>query len=122
MNKNPHNRDKYLADLYYLYSNKIGECFVGIIFAASAAVTTVRSGQKKSFLVSGRTGKALDPHMADQLFLYLALCKEESVFTTSCISGHLMTNLWVIEQFHEFKYNVAGEIGDPGTVQIALNS
>jgi RNA 3'-terminal phosphate cyclase (ATP) len=64
------------------------------------------------------TGAALDPHMADQIVLYLSLCERESVFTTSCVTDHLLTNLWTIEQFHEYRYDVEGEVGKPGTVRI----
>jgi RNA 3'-terminal phosphate cyclase (ATP) len=62
---------------------------------------------------------AFDPHMADQIVLYLALCPEESVFTASSVTSHLLTNLWVIERFHEdFRYLVEEEAGRPGRVVI----
>ncbi len=64
------------------------------------------------------TDAALDSHISDQIVLYLSICKEESVFTTSCITQHLMTNLWVIGLFHKYKYSVEGEIGKPGIVRI----
>ena len=64
------------------------------------------------------TASALDPHISDQIVLYLSLCKEESIFTTSCITEHLMTNLWVIGLFHELRYSVEGEVGKPGIVRI----
>jgi RNA 3'-terminal phosphate cyclase (ATP) len=64
------------------------------------------------------TASALDPHISDQIVLYLSLCKEESIFTTSFITEHLMTNLWVIGLFHEYKYSVEGEIGRTGIVKI----
>jgi len=62
---------------------------------------------------------ALDSHISDQIVLYLSMCKEESVFTTSCITQHLMTNLWVIGLFHEYKYSVEGEIRKSGIVKIS---
>jgi len=64
------------------------------------------------------TGAALDPHLSDQVVLYLAMCGEESVFSTSCITEHLMTNLWAIGLFHEYSYAVEGETGNPGIVRI----
>jgi RNA 3'-terminal phosphate cyclase (ATP) len=70
------------------------------------------------FLRYFSTNAALDSHISDQIVLYLSVCREESVFTTSCITQHLMTNLWVIGLFHEFRYSVEGEIGKPGTVKI----
>ncbi len=70
------------------------------------------------FLQYYSTDAALDPHIADQIVVYLSLCKEQSVFTTSCITQHLMTNLWVIGLFHEFRYAIEGDIGKPGEVRI----
>jgi RNA 3'-terminal phosphate cyclase (ATP) len=64
------------------------------------------------------TGAALDPHLPDQLALYLAMCKEGSVFTTSRVTEHLVTNLWTIGLFREFRFSVEGEVGKPGTVRI----
>ncbi len=64
------------------------------------------------------TDSALDPHISDQIVIYLSLSKEESVFTTSLITQHLMTNLWVIGLFHKFHYSIEGEIGKPGIVRI----
>ncbi len=66
------------------------------------------------FLRYYETGAALDPHLADQIVLYLSMCEERSVFSTSCITQHLKTNLWVIGLFHKFGYSVEGEIGKPG--------
>ncbi|MCL4476177.1 MAG: RNA 3'-terminal phosphate cyclase [Nitrospirae bacterium] len=64
------------------------------------------------------TDAALDPHLPDQLVLYLSLSDGESEFTTSRITQHLLTNLWVIGLFHEFKYSVEGESGKPGKVKV----
>ena len=61
---------------------------------------------------------ALDSHLPDQLVLYLALCAGRSRFTTSCITSHLLTNLWAIGLFHDFTCTVQGEAGGPGTVTI----
>lgn len=72
----------------------------------------------REFLAYHGTGTALDPHLADQIVLYLSLCEERSVFTTACITRHLLTNLWVIGLFHEFRYRIDGEMGAPGRVTI----
>ena len=64
------------------------------------------------------TGAALDYHMADQIILYLSMCNEESSFTTSAITKHLITNLWVINLFHEIQYSIEGEVGEKGMVKI----
>ncbi len=64
------------------------------------------------------TNAAMDPYISDQIILYLSICKEFSEFTTSNISNHLMTNLWVINHFLEFKYLVDGAVGEPGVIRI----
>ncbi len=64
------------------------------------------------------TGAALDPHLPDQLALYLAMCEGGSSFTTSRVTEHLMTNLWTIGRFREFPSFVEGEVGKKGTVRI----
>lgn len=64
------------------------------------------------------TGAALDPHLPDQLVPYLAMCGEESAFTTSRVTEHLLTNLRTTGLFREFPFSVEGEVGRPGTVRI----
>jgi RNA 3'-terminal phosphate cyclase (ATP) len=79
---------------------------------------TVGTMAAKEFREYYSTGAALDPHMSDQIVLYLSLCKKESEYTTSCITEHLMTNLWAIGLFHDYQYNIAGEVGEPGVVRV----
>jgi len=74
----------------------------------------------EEFIEYYSTNAAFDKHLADQIVLYLAMSEEESRFTTSCITQHLMTNLWVINLFHNFKYSVDGEIGKTSTVKISI--
>ncbi len=83
---------------------------------------TVGQEAAAEFLKYYFTDGALDQYLSDQIVLYLRMSREESVFTTSCITQHLMTNLWVIGLFHEFKYSIEGEMGKPGMVKISLKS
>lgn len=70
------------------------------------------------FLDYYHSGAAFDQHLPDQIALYLSMCNKESEFTTSCITQHLMTNLWAISLFREFHYSIEGEIGKLGKVKI----
>ncbi len=70
------------------------------------------------FLNYYSSNAALDPHLPDQIVLYLSLCNDESAFTTSCITRHLLTNLWVIGLFHKYEYSIEGEIGRQGKVRM----
>ncbi|GAB4543101.1 MAG: RNA 3'-terminal phosphate cyclase [Thermodesulfovibrionia bacterium] len=65
-----------------------------------------------------KTSACLDPHLADQLVLYLAISKKDSSFTTSSITRHLITNLHVIERFMTIKYQIDGDINREGMVTL----
>ncbi len=71
-----------------------------------------------AFLAFRRTGAGLDRHLADQIVLYLALCRGFSRFTTEMITQHLLTNLHIISLFHSFRYEIEGGPGETGTVMI----
>ncbi|MBI5639631.1 MAG: RNA 3'-phosphate cyclase [Nitrospirae bacterium] len=64
------------------------------------------------------SGACLDPHISDQIVPYLALAKGSSAFTTSRISNHLLTNLWLIRQFTGTECIVDGEKGKPGRITL----
>jgi RNA 3'-terminal phosphate cyclase (ATP) len=66
------------------------------------------------------TDACLDLHLADQIVLYLAFADGPSSFTTSRVTGHLMTNLWAIEKFTGLNYSIEGEKGKPGKVFISV--
>jgi RNA 3'-terminal phosphate cyclase (ATP) len=59
---------------------------------------------------------ALDRHLADQVLVYMARAKGPSRFTTEEITQHLLTNIWVIEQFLRPTFEVAGNLGKPGEI------
>ncbi len=65
-----------------------------------------------------RTGAALDGHMSDQIVLYLSLCSEESSFSSSAITSHLITNLWAIGLFHDIRYSLEGKTGEKGRIKL----
>src|SRR5574341_78687 len=62
---------------------------------------------------------AVEEHLADQILPFLALAKEESSFTVSKITSHLLTNVWVVEKFLPAKIIMEGEIGGRGTIAIS---
>jgi RNA 3'-terminal phosphate cyclase (ATP) len=63
-----------------------------------------------------RSDSPVDPHLADQLALPIALAQGESQVSTSQISQHLLTNAWVVQQFLSQHIDVKGEPGGPGTI------
>jgi len=79
------------------------------------------------------TNAAIDHHLADQLIPLMSLAvffakfektssfekaPGQSAFRTSKITGHLTTNIWVAEQFLPVKFQVDGEVGEPGEVSV----
>lgn len=63
-------------------------------------------------------GGVIDPHLADQLIIYMALADGESSYTTTQITRHLLTNIWVVEEFLPLKFEVGGKLGEPGQVRV----
>ena len=79
---------------------------------------TVADEAVRSLLEHLETGAVLDSHMADQLLPYLALARGSSEITTSRITRHLLTNIWVVQQFLDVAITVEGREGEMGTVRI----
>jgi len=70
----------------------------------------------EAYLAFRESGAALDRHLADQMLIYLALAKGPSTFTTEAVTSHLLTNVWVIEQFLGPTFEVRGNPGEPGEI------
>jgi RNA 3'-terminal phosphate cyclase (ATP) len=64
------------------------------------------------------SGAALPQHLADQVLLPLALAREPSVFTTSRVTRHLLTNADVIMRFLPTRIRIEGREGRQGEVQV----
>lgn len=70
------------------------------------------------FIAYHQSGACLDKHLADQLILPLALAPGPSTVTTCEITQHLLTNVWVVEQFLDVRFEIEGEEGQKGSVQV----
>lgn len=71
-----------------------------------------------AFLAYHRSGMAIDPHLADQLILPLVLSTRPSAFTTSAVTQHLLTNVWVVQQFLDVSIHISGDLGSAGQIVI----
>jgi RNA 3'-terminal phosphate cyclase len=49
------------------------------------------------------------------------LLDQPIAFRTSQITQHLLTNIWVVEQFLGARFQVIGQAGQAGEVQIRLS-
>ena len=74
----------------------------------------------REFVAYHQSGACLDKHLADQLIPPLALASGPSTVTTCEITQHLLTNVWVVEQFLDVKFEIEGEEGQRGRVQIVI--
>ena len=70
----------------------------------------------KRWQIFWQSDAAIEPHLADQLILPMALAKGESRFTTSQITRHLTTNIWLVQQFLPVRFEVNGAENEPGEV------
>lgn len=68
-----------------------------------------------------RIGAPIDPNLADQLVIPMALAEGESRLYTSRVTRHLQTNTWVVRQFLDCDVQVEGEQGTPGTLAVNGN-
>jgi RNA 3'-terminal phosphate cyclase (ATP) len=71
----------------------------------------------REFIEYHQSGACLDEHLADQLILPMSLASGPSAFTTCKITQHLLTNVWVVEQFLDVRFDIKGEEGQRGRVQ-----
>jgi RNA 3'-terminal phosphate cyclase (ATP) len=70
-----------------------------------------------AFIQHHQSGAAVDPYLADQLVLPLALAGQDLVFSTGEITQHLLTNTWVVAQFMGQRFEIAGQEGQQGAVR-----
>lgn len=69
-------------------------------------------------LAHHRSGAAVDPYLADQMILPMALAAGESRLATSCVTEHLVTVVWVVRQFLPCEIVVDGRVGSPGQLVV----
>jgi len=72
----------------------------------------------EALLTHHMDGAPVDPHLADQILVPLALAGGKSVFRTPQITQHLITNADVIRAFIDAKIVIDGTEGKPGTVTV----
>lgn len=97
-----------------------GACRAGFtsIGVRGKRAETVGLEAASALLEYWRRPGCVDPLLADQILIYLALSRGRSTFTTTAITPHLLTNLAVIEKFLQNGYQVEGQSGSPGKVTI----
>jgi RNA 3''-phosphate cyclase len=64
------------------------------------------------------TGGAVDPYLADQLVVPLALAPGESALAVSRVTGHLTTNAEIVRRFLPVRIEIDAPEGRAGVIQI----
>jgi RNA 3'-terminal phosphate cyclase (ATP) len=65
-----------------------------------------------------KTSAPVDVHQADMIIPYIALSEGESSFSVSELAMHTITNIHVVEQFLDIKFDVKGELGAPAHISV----
>jgi RNA 3'-terminal phosphate cyclase (ATP) len=65
-----------------------------------------------------RSGAPVDPHLADQLLVPLALAEGRSELIVAHVSNHLQTNAWAVQQFLES--DIRTEPGPSGRTRVIV--
>jgi RNA 3'-terminal phosphate cyclase (ATP) len=71
-----------------------------------------------ALLAFHRSAAAVDMHLADQLLVVAALARSPSVLAVECVTSHLTTNAWVIEQLGLAKVTTTAPDRGPPLVTI----
>lgn len=72
----------------------------------------------EEFLAWWKSGAAVDSHLADQLVLPTALAAGESCWTTSEVTDHLRTVLWLVEKFLPIRVALIESANGPAMVRL----
>jgi RNA 3'-terminal phosphate cyclase (ATP) len=94
---------------------RAGFSSIGIPGKRAETVGTEAAGALVQY---SRQEGCVDPHLADQLVIYYSLAEGTTIFTTTEITSHLLTNLAVLSQFLGMGYRVEGSLGSPGKVSV----
>ncbi|MFA5312498.1 MAG: RNA 3'-terminal phosphate cyclase [Methanomassiliicoccales archaeon] len=85
---------------------RLGASCLGERGASSEKVARSASADLLRMLLSAST---LDPHAADQLLPYMALCRGRSSFVTDEITSHLRTQFQLVKRFLDVEIEIEGK-------------
>ncbi|TGC07229.1 RNA 3'-terminal phosphate cyclase [Methanolobus halotolerans] len=81
--------------------------FIGSVALGERGLPAEKVGSRaaEEIAASLLSGAAVDSHLADQLIPFMGIAGSGS-FTTTELTGHLRTNIWVTEQFLDVKFDL----------------
>ncbi|MEM2907935.1 MAG: RNA 3'-terminal phosphate cyclase [Candidatus Hadarchaeales archaeon] len=65
-----------------------------------------------------RTGCGVDRYLTDQLIPYMALAEGTSEITSAELTSHALTNIALVERILDVKFEVDGQMGQPGRIRV----
>jgi RNA 3'-terminal phosphate cyclase (ATP) len=101
------------GSLVFLWGPQAGFAALG---ARGKPAEQVADEVAEAYLIFRESGAALDRHLADQVLIYLALAEGPSNLTIEAVTPHLLTNVWVIEQFFGPLFQIKGDLGKRGEI------
>jgi RNA 3'-terminal phosphate cyclase (ATP) len=101
------------GSLVFIWGPRAGFAALG---ARGKPAEQVADDAAEAYLAFRASGAAVDRHLADQMLIYLALAQGPSSFTTEAVTSHLLTNVWVIEQFLGPTFQIKGSLGERGEI------
>lgn len=105
----------YLFILAEFENIRAGFTALGARGKRAEAVGNEAAGELLSYI---EKDGALDRHLSDQVLLYAALAKGESVPSTVEIARQVLTNIHVIEKFLPVRFKIEGVRGRPGVLRV----
>lgn len=73
-----------------------------------------------AFLAFEESGAAVDPNLADQLLIPMALASGPSRIVTSALTEHARTNMWLVERFLPVRFEVEQRPGGCAAIAVAM--
>lgn len=103
----------------FVFLNAVGSNWVSgfsSLGARGKRAEEVANDASDEFFAFLSASSPVDEHLADQLVPYMASATGKSRIVVSRITPHLLTNIWITEQFSNARFEVQGELGEKGSV------
>lgn len=104
---------------YVFYACRYGDVVAGFsaLGALGKPAEKVAEEAFGGFEAFQKTDACVEPHLADQILVFLVLAGRPFSYSTSMVTAHLLTNVWVVQQFlPEVRLTVSEPAGAPGVV------
>jgi RNA 3'-terminal phosphate cyclase (ATP) len=96
-------KDRSTGSSITLYSGFLGGSALG-----ERGVPAEKVGVEAASIIANEieSGATVDPFMCDQLITFMALSEGPSVITTSSVTSHAVTNMWIMEKMTGRRFTV----------------